>query len=267
MGAEWVKQQNTGVNSKRLTDKQKETISHYKKMKKREDSYSTIIRLQASIMVYLSSDFIGENINYELSILLDDKPSSHFDHMLIWDERIDSEEYKSKRLFRFNYKISRDTKILCRITTKNITYEGVFVWNDLLMLKGGYGHPIPKSNFDNNPDSQQALEGAIDLDQVEEQIVVKMAIEEDKPINSKRLRFWCTANFQTPYPLILSFYEVIGNSTKLIYQTKAADREYKNEIPSFHYFDPIVFNADILENDILTTKKIEVTAIELRKTK
>lgn len=135
------------------------------------------------------------------------------------------------------------------------------------MLKGGFGHPIAKYSLDLQPDSQQALEGAVDLDQVEEQMIVKMAIEEDKPINSKRLRFRCTANFQTPYPLILSFYEVIGNNTKLIYQTKAAIREYKDEAPSLHNFDPICFNADILENDIMTTKKIEVTAIEIRKSK
>lgn len=81
-------------------------------MKKREDGYSTIIRLQASIMTYLSLEYIGENIHYEISIMLDGKPSTHYDHLLAWDERVDTEEYKSKRLFRFNYKISKETRLI-----------------------------------------------------------------------------------------------------------------------------------------------------------
>jgi hypothetical protein len=33
------------------------------------------------------------------------------------------------------------------------------------------------------------------------------------------------------------------------------------------YYDPIVFNADIFENDILTTKKLEVSVIAIKKNK
>lgn len=93
------------------------------------------------------------------------------------------------------------------------------------MLKGEFEGPSYQRGFDMSLQSQGPEAGGLtETEDYFEGIFAKMSIIEDKPLNSKRLKFNCTGEFSLDYPVMLALYEVIGSNLKLIYQTTPVEK-------------------------------------------
>ena len=136
------------------------------------------------------------------------------------------------------------------------------------MLKGQFGDPeqVKESISEVQKEEQEA--GGVEEAKESTQnptITAKLSIKEIKPENSKRVRFKWIGEFTINDPIILTFHEVVGSSLKLIYETQAVEKSIHRNRSSLHEFRYIQFNTDILENDFLTTIKLEVKATALKK--
>ena len=136
------------------------------------------------------------------------------------------------------------------------------------MLKGQFGDPIQAKEHVLDVQNNEQEAGGVEEEKEptnETTIIAKISIKENKPEDSKRIRFKCTGEFTTTDPVILTFHEVVGSSLKLIYETQAVEKSIHKTKRSVHEFRHIQFNTDILENDFLTTIKLEVKAVALKK--
>ena len=135
------------------------------------------------------------------------------------------------------------------------------------MYNGQFGPPDTIASGSLSANEEMNSGGNEEQKELNDKLGVKMSIREDKPPNTKRLTFSIIGHFDNYNPLFISMYEVIGENKKFIYQTKPTSKIIKDSGKENYHFSNISINTDVFENDILTTKKIEVRVTKIKKGK
>lgn len=201
-----------------------------------------------------------------MSLLIDKKPSKLPDNNITWVEKVDKTEFISNKKFRFEYLFTKEILFEVFMQSKEHAFSGVFVLNNLLMLRGKFGDPdtIASGRLSNSLEKDSG--GIEDVKQNSDQLHCQMSVVEDKPKNALRLTFSMIGSFDILYPIMISIYEVIGQNRKFIYQTQITQKSVKDGRELF-LFSPVVINTDVFENDIISTKKIEFEVIRFKQEK
>ena len=257
MGNDWTQQQNTNLSLRKMSTSRKNILSNYSNIKRNEDIVMNSSNIITNIKIIVPDDLVGSMVHVTINLLLDNNLSKFIEHKLIFDEEPDSIEYTCTHTFEFEYKITKKMHIRLKAEAGDIKFEATFDVNHVLSQKQLFVGP-------NILDFEQESGGSIDIPDYDNNIFAQLSLVEEKPSWPKRIKFRCSGEFNTDHPIILIFYEVIGSSLKLIYQTEPTERAVDRSHTPIHYFQAISLNADVFENDYLTTKKIEVDVIELK---
>lgn len=84
------------------------------------------MKLMAKVKVFIPEEMIGESINFNLNLVLDNKLSKFPEHKLIWDETATNTEYTTKKYFRFDFKLTKKMKLHLKVQCKDKKFEGTF---------------------------------------------------------------------------------------------------------------------------------------------
>ena len=259
-------------------------ISMFSKIQSVEKDFQSLLKLEGKIKtqlpIALKQKFPKYGISYK--IRYGKQPS-------LWVEMAESLEHINQRAYNFDYILNlkdqiikieiefrprKEAEAIKRVIIEEenksnyekmdtsfviIKISAEFSVHDLLMAKGEFILPKTcdfsqlKATLTNEETKTDPLDDSSP--------VLQISLKEDKPANLKKIRFTIAGKFEKKGHIMITIYEIVGNNRKFIYETLPIS--VNNAQNPLNYFEPIEINSDWFEDEMISTKIIELEAKEV----
>jgi hypothetical protein len=145
------------------------------------------------------------------------------------------------------------------IKRSSIKLKGTYDMHYLIMANGEFRPPTELDSNDLRDFISHEETKADPLEGISPPLMV--SIKETKKENLKKIRFRVRGKYKHKNKVLITISEILGGHRKLIYETSAKSNDSND--PNTVYYDIIEINTDVFEQDIITTKIIELQAKEV----
>lgn len=262
------------------------SLSLFSKIQNVEKKCQSTLKLEGRIKTNLPDPLKNKFAKYGISYKLKYGKQKAF-----WHELSESLEYLNHRTYSFDYIINLSDQTIdveiefrpkidpaSQNRNKSFTKEerkssieemdnnfiiiklkAVFDVHDLLM---GNGQFLTPKKIDDSQLKASLSGEEIKVDPFQESPPLMMSLVESKPNNLKKIRFSMAGRFNKKAHLMITIYEMVGNNRKFIYETLPTQASNTNN--ALNYFEPVEINTDCFEDDMVSTKIIELEAKEVK---